>query len=583
MGAGASLTEDAKLGTFIQWRDQLGLSKDLDIETAERLRAVINDVAGKSADVQDDAVVRALVTSEAGSTKIDGKNVTSTSDGSTKVDAKNLAAFAFSKTIDHPPPVFRYFDPVSTEKRTLLVREIKLPHANQTHEVVFEPVTKTCLVSQMSNSVLVRIGLDSSGFLLDNQDAWQIGEREETTSDDGPQGISGLHNVSISHAYPGCVWLSLQFANTILLVNARTMTVMRVMRVPTVLKTKRIGGPHCVRECPTTGELWVALKGAVSCHPSPPVSNSSMVMTKAGERPSEIRVARLKAVMRRACCSPHILEQRMQLLDNREDYSCPPPTSFAVWRIHPEKYDKTNVEGAHGGTLYECLPSPPMLTLHPNGDCFVAQDQAPFVMHISASTGVCRQIRVDHPRYGATPIRMTGPGICVGPTGLVWCSVLSHSCTLTSICMSTSASPMTTHHRLGAPDWAHELNLIHFVFDDRTRTMYAISSDLLQEKSPNCLVVLRFDEAMSRVRERRVMPLLTQDCACHRIELIRTRERTSVVISELASSKLIQIDVGYIDHFETLEMRESVVEETDEGNIRYCEYTPAKDTDGHRA
>lgn len=63
-------------------------------------------------------------------------------------------------------------------------------------------------VSQMSNSVLVRIPVDGNGFLVDNHDAWMVGELNE----EGKKGISGMHNISLSTAHPGCLWISLQCA-----------------------------------------------------------------------------------------------------------------------------------------------------------------------------------------------------------------------------------------------------------------------------------------------------------------------------------------------------------------------------------
>ena len=50
---------------------------------------------------------------------------------------------------------------------------------------------------------------------------------------------------------------------------------------------KRIGGPHCVRECGQTGMLWVALKGAVSCHPA--VNHSELDQTRVLDRDGNFR------------------------------------------------------------------------------------------------------------------------------------------------------------------------------------------------------------------------------------------------------------------------------------------------------
>ena len=61
-----------------------------------------------------------------------------------------------------------------TRKRTYIhihacTQEVKLPHAAQTHEVCFEPVTNCVYVTQMSNSVLVKIPVGADGLLMDDQ------------------------------------------------------------------------------------------------------------------------------------------------------------------------------------------------------------------------------------------------------------------------------------------------------------------------------------------------------------------------------------------------------------------------------
>ena len=118
---------------------------------------------------------------------------------------------------------------MGVEHRAVVMKELKLPHAKQTHEVCFEPVSGCVFVSQMSNSVLVRVPVGPDGLLLDDQDAWLVGELDPATGD----GITGLHNISLSYKHPGCLWLSLQFANTLVLVDGRTMQVCTCTHEPT--------------------------------------------------------------------------------------------------------------------------------------------------------------------------------------------------------------------------------------------------------------------------------------------------------------------------------------------------------------
>ena len=110
--------------------------------------------------------------------------------------------------------------------------------------------------------MLVRIPVGADGMLLDDQDAWVVGP-----TDQNGVGLSGLHNLSLSDRNPGCMWVSLQLANQVLLVDGATMAVRKVMICPSLLKRRdgslaKVGGPHCVRECRQTGRIHVALKGA---------------------------------------------------------------------------------------------------------------------------------------------------------------------------------------------------------------------------------------------------------------------------------------------------------------------------------
>ena len=114
----------------------------------------------------------------------------------TEPNAPNREAFESGELL-HEPPQFVHFDPVKNEARPLLIKEIKLPRATQTHEVCYEPSTRCVFVSQMSNSTLVRIPVDERGVLVDDQDAWRMGECDAATG----AGISGLHNISPSKAH----------------------------------------------------------------------------------------------------------------------------------------------------------------------------------------------------------------------------------------------------------------------------------------------------------------------------------------------------------------------------------------------
>ena len=252
------------------------------------------------------------------------------------IDGMNNALWRMG-ALKHKPPTFRYFDPQYEEQRATQMKEVKLPRAGETHEVCYEPVTRCVFVSQMSNSVLVRIPVGADGMLLDDQDAWRVGPAHPKTGD----GISGLHNISRSPANPGCLWLTLQFSNTLVLLDAATMGVRQMIRVPQLMTRAdgtvlRVGGPHCIVECPKSGHIWVALKGSVPCHPGMQGSSTGS----------------LAAAITRICCNPEAIKERMaaaaaaaegaeagtggdgggSVLEALEE-------GFALWRLDPAKYD----------------------------------------------------------------------------------------------------------------------------------------------------------------------------------------------------------------------------------------------------
>jgi hypothetical protein len=103
------------------------------------------------------------------------------------------------------------------------------------------------------------------------------------------------------------------------------------------------------------------------------------------------------------------------------------------------------------------------------------------------------------------------------------------------------------------------------------------------------LVILKFRDDMKRILARRIIPLTTQDCACHRIELVKSldNQRRTVVISEFASSKILQIDVTHVDDMETLRVvsetgREEEEDDDDENGWLWVKYDSNDEKEGHR-
>lgn len=505
------------------------------------------------------------------------------------VNGMNRALWAMG-AFKHDPPNFEYFDPVLTEQMCVLFKEIRLPMAEQTHELCYEPTSRSLFVTQMSNSVLVRVPVGARGLILDDQDAWRIGPHDANGN-----GVSGLHNVSLSYANPGCIWLTLQTSNTLLLVEATNMKLRRILKVPTLMKradgtAALVGGPHCLRECPKTGDVWVALKGTQGCHP--------------GEIPGLAEASGKKGfalAKERVCCDPKALRKRMDELSSL-GYDAPPPEGFAVWRVRPDEYDADAY--AHGGELVETAPSPPMVAVDANGDCWVAQDQSTTLLCVPGRPAVERAwrrkssgaVKADAPRptQFALPhppahdekcsMRIAGPAVQAAPDGAVWCSLLGAQGGVVRACCESGER---TRYDLPVPPWMHAARFIHIVFhvardvkwvfnnrfvgwgdpsaprragkngetiDPGTgmHVMFAISSNLVEDDAMNALYVLAFDPSTGTGWQDpvafRVIPLPTQDCSCHRIEVIGDGldpEDASVVVSELHTSKIWQMKIQF--------------------------------------
>ena len=155
---------------------------------------------------------------------------------------------------------------------------------------------------------------------------------------------------------------------------------------------------------------------------------------------------------------------------------------------------------------------------------------------------------------------------------------------LSPLSLNFSRSP---HFQIGGPPWCKTLRLIHLAFSandgvDRMNRIYALASDLLEDEAVNALVILRFDQQWKRCLGRRIIPLPTQDCACHRVAFIdahiegKMMASRSVAITELASSKLLQIKVRNLLHMQ--ELHETITSDADGFEVR--KYTAADDKAG---
>ncbi|KAK5658668.1 hypothetical protein OQA88_2064 [Cercophora sp. LCS_1] len=130
------------------------------------------------------------------------------------------------------------------------VTEYLLPVAAQTHEIAHVPGSNFLLVSQMSNSKLIKVELDP---VTEEPIAYQSFPMGESST-------SGLHGIWPSAKFPGLMWMSLQSENRLLLVDpGQTLSA-----VPVINKTIDIpepgNGPHSIFEI--GNRVWTGLKVA---------------------------------------------------------------------------------------------------------------------------------------------------------------------------------------------------------------------------------------------------------------------------------------------------------------------------------
>ncbi|EKU99123.1 hypothetical protein Lepto7375DRAFT_1133 [Leptolyngbya sp. PCC 7375] len=138
-------------------------------------------------------------------------------------------------------------------KKTIRLRktviEYSLPAAHETHELVAVNDQRMMLISQQTNSTLLKIVLDSNTGMAQSTYGCVVGQNEK----------SGLHGLRNSKAYPGMVWCAVQFDSTLVLIDPVVSDVSAPVKVKQTIPIPSPGrGPHVVIE---EGDyLWVTLK-----------------------------------------------------------------------------------------------------------------------------------------------------------------------------------------------------------------------------------------------------------------------------------------------------------------------------------
>ncbi|MFF4530339.1 hypothetical protein ACFY1P_13780 [Streptomyces sp. NPDC001407] len=135
-------------------------------------------------------------------------------------------------------------------RRRSVVEEYQLPFAEETHEIVKLPGRPMVLVSQMSDSRLVKLRLDPRTEQVTGIRAFPLGPSDAL-----------LHGLAVSARHPGRIWATHEGGNRLLLVDPRADALDAAPRVEREIDIPGGGrGPHYVNEYGDV--LWVTLKGS---------------------------------------------------------------------------------------------------------------------------------------------------------------------------------------------------------------------------------------------------------------------------------------------------------------------------------
>jgi len=340
------------------------------------------------------------------------------------------------------------------------VTEYLMPVTAQTHEVARVPGTNFLLLSQMSNSQLVKIELDPATEAPIAYQSFPMGKDSK----------SGLHGVWPSTVYPGMMWLSLQSENRLILVDPGES----LSAAPSIIKTIDIpqpgNGPHSVFEI--GNRVWAGLKVA-----------------------------------------------------------SPQTEKFYVF--------SADVADTSDSILYPCLASPVFIQQDPSTKLvYVTQDAASAIMSINITSGVTAQIPIP-PSVGNNPVGLITVSGSSRLAGL-WFSLAGNAtggtATFGRILPSTGALQFFT---LSHPTLSKNTALLHLADASTpdTPALWLLSTSLLSPNSPDALIHVTFNEAISKIASEEYISVPTQNAMLHRIlKLDRT-----VVVSELNTFSIAQL------------------------------------------
>ena len=118
----------------------------------------------------------------------------------------------------------------------------------------------------------------------------------------------------------------------------------------------------------------------------------------------------------------------------------------------------------------------------------------------------------------------------------------------------------------------------------KTHLLVLLSSNLIDDSAINAITLLYMNTYVGSgwvaFMSKKEIPLPTQDCSCHRVEIIKDKmepDQITAVISEMASSRIFQIQLHNI-HVNTL-LTET---EDKDGEFTVYSYTGSGGTDSKR-
>jgi hypothetical protein len=239
-----------------------------------------------------------------------------------------------------------------------------------------------------------------------------------------------------------------------------------------------------------------------------------------------------------------------------------------------------------------------MMAIDANCDCWVVQDKTPAILRIDQRSHVAEQIPVPLPEHW---MQMTGPAVVTAPDGGVWCSLLGGDGALVRICPVTKKK--TRYHLVdgsGEDRWLKSQRFIHMQFVEvpgkwlifnkkkvryqKMHLLVLLSSNLIDDTAINAITLVYMNMYVGSgwvaFASKKEIPLPTQDCSCHRVEIIKDKvepHQITAVISEMASSRIFQIQLHHIEAHTFM-----IETEDKDGEFTVYSYTGSGGTDSKR-